>query len=169
MENKVENKPLIMKSHLINAILPKFLKHLFWNGVIFIFLYGIYKLVDYSANYNKDFEVILYGIIITILFSIIKISKDVIIILNSVFYFYDYYLEKKIKLFHEDVHSINYSSILDIKVKKNIWDRMCGVGDILIYTANDEYLDKKLKAIVLKDIKNPDKIKRELHQKIEFK
>lgn len=157
---------LTLKAHTLNAILPKFLKHIFYNGLFFLFLYGVYLLVDYSANLDFDSQMILWLVGLTILFSFLKILKDLIIIRATEFNFYSTHVEYKFKFFREENHSINYSHITDIEVKKTLWDRVCGVGDIHIHTGNDSYDGVNTNDLVLNDIRNPDKVKSEILKKI---
>ncbi|MDA3855475.1 MAG: PH domain-containing protein [Candidatus Woesearchaeota archaeon] len=157
---------IIMKSHFINTLMPKFIKHLFWNSIVFLILYGIYYLLDNSAKYDFDTIIILSLIFLTIIFSIIKISKDLIKILNTTYEFHPNHLEVKYKFIKEETHSINYKQITDIKVNKTIWDRICKVGDIEIHTANDSFHNEKTTALILKDIRHADKIEDEITRKI---
>ncbi len=158
---------IILKPHVINTLLPKFLKHVFWNSGFFVFLYMIYWLVDnfFNVGYN-NYEVILFFVFLTIIISFFIILKDVIDVKATEFRFYAHYLEHRYKFFREDNHSINYSSITDIQVKKDIWDVICGVGDVIVHTANDDYDNGSRKSLVLKNVKNPDKIKSEISKRI---
>lgn len=92
----------------------------------------------------------------------LKITKELIIIHSTTFEFYPHRLDVKYKLFNEKIHSVNYINIADIQTQKTIWDRICGVGDVIIHTTNDDYLDEKIKAIILKDVKHADQIKEEI-------
>ncbi len=166
MSEKIFDDHIRLKSDILNALLPKFLKHLFWNFIFFLFLYGLYKLIDYSANLNFETEIILSLIFLTVLFSILKITKDLTFIYSTEFNFYSTHLEHKFKFIKEENHSISYSQITDVQVTKTLWDRICNVGDIHIHTGNDEYLAGNKNGLTLRDIKNPKNIREEIMKKV---
>ena len=75
-------------------------------------------------------------------------------------------MDVEFKFFRVENHSVNYSNITDLQVKRNIWDRICGVGDIVIHTSNDDYGDSETKALILRDVRHVEKIKEEISRKI---
>ena len=156
---------LILKSHLINALLPKFLRHIFWNAVIFMGLFVVYLVIDRVFSLGYQNELIFYGIVLTLVFSLIKVTKDLIEIMNTEFRFYAHHVEQSFSFFKQVSHSINYSQITDIHVKKDVWDRLCKVGDVVIHTGNDIYHEGG-KHFTIRDIKYPDKLKEQISQRI---
>ncbi len=156
---------LEVKSSLINALLPLFLKHVFYNSSFSVFVYLIYWLLDLIFNLDYDVLVILSIVFLTLLISFILILKQVIQIRSNSYKFYAHFLEEHYKLFHEENHTINYKQITDIEVRKDIWDRICGVGDLIIHTGNDEYSDQD-KAMIIKDIKRPEHLKKQIMDRI---
>ena len=157
---------IVIKGHLINAFLPDFLKHFFWNTLFFLFLYGVYLVAKHFLNLHYDFWLIVGGISFTLIFSIFKIFNDLVKVLNTSYNFYANHFEINYKFFTEKIHSVSYNQITDIQIRKTLWDRMCNVGDIIIHTSNDEYYESNMKAVILKDVKDPDIIKEEISRKI---
>jgi hypothetical protein len=109
---------LVIKSSLTNAILLDFLKHCFWNLAFVFFLGMFYYLVSMIYNLSFDVFTIFYLVLITIFLSVIMISKDLVRILNTKYIFYSRHIEHHYSFFREETHSINYSQITDIEVKK---------------------------------------------------
>ncbi len=130
---------LLVKSSLINSILPKFLKHAFYNSAFLVFL--------------------------TLFFSFVKVSRDFFNIYFREYRFYSHHIEEKFTFFKEETHSINYKQITDIEVKKDLWDRICGVGNLIIHTGNDLDSDND-SSLIIKDIKKPDFIKEQIQERI---
>jgi membrane protein YdbS with pleckstrin-like domain len=156
---------LEIRSSLINALLPPFMKHVFYNSSFVFLLYLIYWLFDLLFDFPYDFLVILSLVFLTLSISFILILKNVIRIRAKSYKFYAHYMEEHYKLFHEENHTINYKQITDIEVKKNVWDRMCGVGDLIIHTSNDESIDSE-KALIIKDIRKPELLKKQIIERI---
>lgn len=162
----MENKEfLLVKSSLFNALIPQFLRHTFYNSSFFVFLYMVYYLFDKILELDYDLEVILLLVFITLLISFLMILRDLINIVFRTYKFYPRRVEYNYKFFKEENHTINYSQITDIQVKKNIWDRICGVGDIIIHTGNDLYHEDK-KSLTIKDIRKPEIIKEQIAKRI---
>ena len=157
----------IIEQHKINALLPHFLKHLFYNSLIFLTLYLIYFVSKLIVDLDYDFKIILYGSILTVLFSILKLSKNIFFIWTHTYVLTRTSIEDRYKFFSEDVHSISYSQITDIQIKKSLWDRICKVGDIYFHTGNDNYGDTQNKEhLYLKDVKYPEKVKEEINKRV---
>ena len=164
----IQNKSY--KSHLFNSLFPDFIKHFFYNLFIFGILYLIYFLINLFYDLPYKFETISILIFLTIFISFIKILKDLIVLLNTKYFLYETHIEKKFKFFKIENHSINYSQITDIQIKINIWDRICKTGDIILHTGNDDYGNsKKSNDLIIKDIKNPQKIKQKIMEKLHKK
>ncbi len=151
-----------IKSSPINALLPLFLKHVFWNGLFFLFLLVLYVLVEVVFSLGLLTRVMFYGILGTVLLSLLKMSKDIIRVWCTEFRFYSTYVESRYKFFVERVHSVHYANITDIKIERSLWDRVCGVGDIVFHTANDSYERSARKALVVRDVRNPERVRASL-------
>lgn len=160
-------KPLVLRSHAVNALLPEFLKHFFLNLLALAALTAITYLVLPLFNIDFNFNLITIGIIITIILSILFISKRIISIMFTTFTFHQSYIEKKFQFFIEDSHSVSYDKITDVIIKKNLWDRICGVGDVLLKTANDTTSGSAESFLVVRDVKNPDDLKQGILLKIQ--
>lgn len=171
MAGKRKDGYVVYKSHAINALLPQFLRHLFWNLIIFAILFAVYSLVDIIFTLDWWTPVLLWGILLVVAFSILKIFRDVLRVVFTEFRFYPQYVERRYKFLREKIHSVRYTNITDIKVERSVWDRVCGVGDLVFHTANEAYGDSSVHALVLKDIKHPhtlrDELDRRIHPKVQ--
>lgn len=141
----MENKDVLeLKPSLFNLLMPHFLRHLFWNSLFFAFIYCIYYLVKLSSKINYDLEIIFLLVCFTLIFSFIKILSGIIINVCTTYKFYAHYVEYEFKFFKEKIHSVNYSQITDIQVKRTLWDRICGVGDLEIHTVLTNLVKKNI-------------------------
>lgn len=52
--------------------------------------------------------------------------------------------------------------VRDLSVKRNLWQRICGVGTIKVTSA-----DKSTPELILKNIKHPTDVKEQLHENVE--
>ena len=158
---------LILTSNIFNAFAPEFLKHLFINFLFFLPLFFTYLLLEYL--FKLEFRAIaLFSLIgLTILYSIIKISRRLFDTLNTKYIFTAYTIEKHWGYFSHSSHSLNYSQITDVELTMTFWDKLCNVGDLIIHTANDSHTGDNLRAsLILHDIKNPKKLKQEMLQRV---
>lgn len=94
-----------------------------------------------------------------------KVSRDFFNIYFREYRFYSHHIEEKFTFFKEETHSINYKQITDIEVKKDLWDRICGVGNLIIHTGNDLDSDND-SSLIIKDIKKPVFIKEQIQERI---
>lgn len=166
---KKDKKCLVIKASLFNALLPKFLKHFWLNSGFTLVLGLIYFLISTFFELSFNIFTIFYLVILTLFISTIMISKDLIKILNTKYLFYARHMEYKYSFFVVESHSINYSQITDIEIRTNIWDHMCGVGDLIIQTSNDKLLDKNgvdKDYLRVRDVKNPEHIKNQIMSRI---
>lgn len=161
---------LIIKSNTFNALFLEFLKQLFLNLIFFLPLFLVYLVFEYVLDLDFRNTAILSLIGITLLYSLYKISYELFIIKITKYIFTPYTIEKRSGLFTTTSHSLNYSQITDIELNMTFWDKLCNVGDLIIHTANDSVISKKIKAsMVLRDIKNPLKLKQEMLLKVNAK
>lgn len=166
-----KNSEIIVKSNLFNALFLEFIKQFILNLVFFLPLFIIYLLLEYVFKIEFRNIAILSLIGITVLFSFYRISSGLINILLTKYIFTPYTVEKRHGLFTTTSHSLSYSQITDIELNMSFWDKICNVGNLIIHTANDSHSEnKKIKAsMILKDIKNPLKLKHELMLKVNSK
>lgn len=160
VDRKMEN--IEIKQHKLNALLPSFLKHMIYNLLFFLLFFIIYYVTKYFIELEYDFEIILYGSLITILVSILKLSKKIFFIYSHTYILTNYNVEDKYVFFKVHTKSMSYSNITDIKIKQDLWGRICKVGDMEFYTGNDS--DSAQSHISLKNIEHPEKVKRMVHE-----
>lgn len=158
---------LVIKANLMNALLLDFLKHIWWNSAFAIFLGMVYYLVSLFLDLPFNMYTIFYLVAITLLLSVFMISKDLIRVTRTKYLFYARHMEYNYSFIKTETHSINYSQISDIEIKKNVWDRICGVGDLIIHTSNEDLSDdSESDYLRVKDIKNPENIKNQIMSRI---
>jgi len=157
---------LIIKSNLINALLPDFLKHLWYNLAFTLFLGLLYFFIGLFYNWTFDIYTIFYLVGITLFLSFLAISIDLVRISNTKYRFYARHLEYHYSFIKENTHSINYSQISDIEVRKTLWDKLCGVGNLIIHTSNEDFKDPNKDYLVIKDIRAPDYLKQQIMGRI---
>ena len=76
-------------------------------------------------------------------------------------------MEYKYSFFREETHSVNYSQITDIEIKKDIFDKVCGTGDLLIHTSNDGLFgDRKNDYLTIRDVSKPDYLKQQIMERV---
>lgn len=151
-----------IKQHKINALLPSFLKHMFYNLLFFLLFFTIYYVTKYFIELDYDFEFILYGSLLTIFVSVLKLSKEIFFIYSHTYSLTKYNVEDRYEFFKVHTSSMSYSNITDIKIKQDLWDRICKVGTIDFFTGNDS--ESTQSHISLKNIEHPEKVKRMVHE-----
>ena len=158
---------IVIKSNIFNALFLEFLKQFFLNLLTFLPLFGIYLLAEYIFDLEYQNIAIFSLLALTLLYSFYKISAHLMKIWMTKYIFTAHHLEERYGWFTIKSHSLNYSQITDIELTMTFWDNLCNVGNLIIHTANDTHVDKKTKAsMVLKDIKNPTKLKNDMLNKI---
>ena len=174
MERKIHKS---FKSSYLNMLFPPFLKQL----IYFIFIYSIFYFTnlffDTFTNLKNQFWQLDVFLLITPIFIVLV---QIMIVLEkltpayyTIFTLYENHIEKKYSFITEKTHSINYSQITDMRIRKNIWDKIYGTGNLIIYTGADNYVSgRRTASLNLKAIKYPNKIRdlinKRIHNKIEF-
>ena len=156
---------LTVRSHFFNALLPGFLKHLFWNSLFFLVFYWLYSVIADFYGVMSTQPILYWGLFFVVIVSLLMMAKEFINVYFSWFTFYDDRVQANFKLFTETTHSVNYAHITNIKVEKNLWDRICGVGDIIIYTSKNSG-DGTPNHFTLSDVKSPEVLKERILKKI---
>ena len=80
----------------------------------------------------------------------------------TVYYFNDERLFVKTGFFRVEENEVRLYRVLDITWKKNLWQRIFGMGSIILQTA-----DKSSPVVILKNIKNSRSVKEQLSALIE--
>lgn len=167
MKKSPNPNELVIKSNMFNALFLELIKQFFVNFVFFLPLFVIYLVVEYLLELNYQNQAIFSLIFLTLIFSLFKISSKLITIVTTYYIFTPSSMEKATGIISKKSHSLHYSQITDIELSQTLWDRMCNVGDLIIHTANDEYVTKHKKgSLILKDIKKPQQLKRQIIGKI---
>ena len=78
---------------------------------------------------------------------------DIVIILCTKYVFEHGHVRYHWKFLREVSHSIQYSQITDVEVRRDIWDRICKTGTIIIHTGSDN--DEK-SIMRIHSVRHPD-------------
>ena len=160
MDKQFSSHQFSLKSNIFNALFLQFIHQIIFNLLWFSPLLLLYFLAEYIFKLEYQNEAIFFVLVLTLLYSILKISKKLFIILITIYNFTSSTIEKQSGFISKQSHSIHYSQITDIELSQTLWDRVCNVGDLVVHTANDGYVDKSIKgSMILKDIKNPKQLK----------
>lgn len=152
----------VLKPSVVNALIPLFLRNLFYFLIIALILYGVYFTLrpiialDFSTR-----QIINWLLILSVLVVFAPLLIQIVILLNTRYHFYDTYLKSEFKLVIIKSKSAPYSQIVNITTYLSIWDRLTKAGDITLHTAENKAPD-----IVLRYIKDPGKIERALYRLI---
>ena len=156
---------LTVRSHFFNALLPGFLKHLVINTVVFLVLYWLFSVVADFYGFVNTQQILYWGIFFVVIVSLLMMTREFINVYFSWFTFYEDRVQANFKFFSQSSHSVNYHHITDVKIEKNLWDRLCGVGNIVIYTSK-HMSDGSPNHFTLNDVKSPEILKERILRKI---
>lgn len=158
---------IIIKPNLFSALFIEFMKQLFVNFFFFLPLLLIYLIIEFFLELDFQAEAIFVLLAITLFFSLIKISSKMVELMNTKYVFTPSSIEKQTGFFSKGSHSLHYSQITDIELTVNIWDRICGVGDLVIHTPNDRYSSPDARhSMILEDVKRPSQLKDSILKKV---
>ena len=159
----VPEKPLlVLRPNFINALVPIFLRNLFYFLIVSSILYGLYfalrsvMVLDFSIR-----QIILGLLILSVLIVFLPLIIKIIILFNSRYYFYKTYFMKEFEFFIIRTQSVPYTQIVNITTDISIWDRITKSGDIILHTAEDKAPD-----VVLSYILYPDKVEKSIYRMI---
>jgi uncharacterized membrane protein YdbT with pleckstrin-like domain len=158
----MEKPLLVLKPNIINALLPTFIRNLFYSFIAALVLFGVFLLlrlfnfIDYSTRL-----VIFFLIIFLLVVSIIPLLAKIVTLSITKYYFFRAHVVLESKLIKIKRESVPYHQIVNITIDISLWDRLCKAGDIILHTAKEESPD-----IILYYIKEPEKIESALHRLI---
>jgi hypothetical protein len=155
----MDEKPLFSeKPHLINAIIPLFLKNITKNILIFTAVLLIWIMVKKLNVVSSPYWLIVVFVLIAAsAYAFILSSWKLIILYFTRYHFYSSYLLSEFKFFRIKRHIVPYNRITDLIIDMSLWDRICGAGDIGIKTADDSSPD-----LVLYYLPKPEEIQRKI-------
>lgn len=160
-----KRKPiLIVKPSIINALLPLFFKNLFFFSILSFGAYFLINIINTLTNnmiYSPNINIVL--IIITIL-TLLSVSIKFAILKLIKYSFYENIAVKEFKFIIINKRSVIYSRITNITLKVSLWDRLTRAGTITLHTGDDEMPD-----IIMKYIKNPERIEELIYSLIHKK
>lgn len=155
----MENPILILKPSVINALVPVFLKKLFYFILILGFLLGGAWLLRYFDVIDPSTEDALIGLgILSLLFFLLPILFQFVFLYNTQYVFYETHVVSEFELMIVKRHTTPYHQIVNITSDVSIWDRLCNAGDLTMHTAEDRLPD-----LTLKFIKNPNEVEKKIY------
>ncbi|MBS3167980.1 PH domain-containing protein [Candidatus Woesearchaeota archaeon] len=156
----MENPLLTLKPSITNALLPSFLKNLFYaiiiSGIAFLIslILRFFDIIDYTTS-----TLLVSAAVLIIVVDLIPTIIRLIILYNTKYLFYPHHLIREFELIIIKRYSVPYNQIVNIKTKVSLWDRLCNAGDIIIHTAEDKAQD-----LILHYIKNPQELEHRLYK-----
>lgn len=158
-------KPLMaMKPSIINALLPIFIRNLFFSFIIILVLYAVSQtLITFGVITVAAVDVTIWLVGLLFLFAIAPLVIRIIVLYNTVYYFFKTHAISEFEFIIIKKYSLPYDKISNITVNISIWDRLCRAGDITLHTAEDVTPD-----LVLKYIKNPRKMEGRVYRMIDM-
>jgi len=154
------NKPLlVLKSSLLNALLPMLIKILSFSLIPVIILFGVamllkaFNVINYSTKY-----IIVILIILLFAISLIPMIIRSIILKNTSYYFFTNHVLSEFKFIKIHRVSVPYNQIANMTTSMSLWDRMCKTGNIIIHTS-----DESAPNLVLYYMRKPAKIEDKIY------
>ena len=139
-------------------------------GLVLLFEKFAVNYID--TNINVDvIEDILYKIMIGLAVIVsLKLVIDIVFQFiqykNISYEFYDTYMEYKDKFLNQQTKILKYSNITEVEVIRNIWERINGLGIIVIYTNAEK---NKRNGLVIYAVKNTNKVYKQIQELINVK
>ena len=139
-------------------------------GLVLLFEKFAVNYID--TNINVDvIEDILYKIMIGLAVIVsLKLVIDIVFQFiqykNISYEFYDTYMEYKDKFLNQQTKILKYSNITEVEVIRNIWERINGLGIIVIYTNAEK---NKRNGLVIYGVKNTNEVYKQIQELINAK
>ena len=149
---------LTLKPNILNALVPTFVRNLFYSSIIVLILFGLSILLerlDIITIPNK----LLWLLLLLLILAIIPLLAKIIVLSNTTYYFFKTHISREFELLMVRKHSVPYSQIINISIDISLWDRLCNAGDIILHTAED-----KAPNLVLHYIKDPEKLEKQIYR-----
>ncbi len=116
------------------------------------------------ASYNVQgifFKVMLIVLILFIIKLLFHIVAQIIQYKNISYNFYDSYLEYKDSFLNQQTKVLKYKNITEIEVIRNVWERINGLGIIVVYTSAEK---NKKNGLVIYGIKNTQEVYKKIQE-----
>lgn len=148
-----------LKPSAFNALVPIFLKRLFYSILFSIALLLIYIVLNWLGVFDYTFmTVILILVSLSFLFSLISLIWRFIVLYNTSYYFTKAGIAYEFELFKIKRTSVAYHQIVNFTLDISLWDRLSMAGDIHIHTSEGN------PDITLEYIKDPHEVETKIHQ-----
>ena len=153
---------LVLKPNMANALVPILLRNLFYSAVVALIILGTLFGVNYTGIFAFSISSIFYWIIYLLLaVSLVHLGVKLIILYNTKYYFYRTHVLSEFELVKISKYSLPYHQITNISTHISLWDRMCGAGDIILYTPEDVGPN-----LVLEYVKEPHKLESGIYKMV---
>jgi uncharacterized membrane protein YdbT with pleckstrin-like domain len=164
VHNSYRKPFLIVKPSIFNALIPIFFKNLIGFGLITFAFYFLISIVNMLFVDLIFFPTIGAVLVFIFVLTFLSISIKLFILRLTTYSFYETNAVKSFKFIIIKKRSVVYNRITNITLNVSFWDRLTGAGTIRIHTGDDEVPD-----IVMRYIKNPEKIENLIYNLIHKK
>lgn len=144
---------VVIKSDWFNTLFPTFIRVFGITFIVSITFFLVLSTINSLGLFSVSYWIMSPILVISILILIGLIIDDVITIMCTNYIFEHGHLRYHYKFFHEESHSVQYKQITDVEVRRDIWDRICRTGTLLVHTGSDND-DKSVMRI--RSVKEPD-------------
>ncbi|MGV8163028.1 MAG: PH domain-containing protein [Candidatus Nanoarchaeia archaeon] len=161
-KNRADHEPLlVVKPLLVNAFFPVFLKNFFFALIFSAILFGISLILEF---FNIQIIPLAWSvavfIFLALILAVIPIFAKIFNLAFTRYLFYETNVVKEFRFILVKRRSVIYQRITNLNVDIDIWDKLCGAGDITLHTADED------PDIVLKYIKHPEEIEHKIYSLI---
>lgn len=158
----MEKELLILKPNIVNALLPLFIRNLFYSFVIVLLLYGVSFILRFFNIISYSVAVIVSWLfVLLIVLAAVPLLYQIIVLANTRYYFFKTHVISEIEMIYIERHSVNYSQITNIATKISLWDRLSNAGDITLHTGQEQ-----TPSLILSYIKDPHRIEKAIYHLI---
>tara|TARA_Y100000310_G_scaffold342039_1_gene443474 strand:- start:1172 stop:1684 length:513 start_codon:yes stop_codon:yes gene_type:complete len=150
---------LTLKPSAFNALVPIFLKRLFYSILISVVLLLIYLVLNWLGIFDYTLTIVIILLLsLSFIFSLISLVWRFIVLYNTNYYFTKAGITHEFELFKIKRTSVAYHQIVNFTVDISLWDRLSKAGDIHIHTSEGT------PDITLQFIKLPHEVETKIHQ-----
>jgi len=143
---------IVLRSDWFNTLFPTIIRVFGLTVFVSLALYLVSMLLSvFGVGLSLWLFIPVWAMAGLILFGLL--IDDVIIILCTKYVFEHGHLRYHWKFLREVSHSVQYGQITDVEVRRDIWDRICKTGTIIIHTGSDN--DEK-SIMRIHSVRHPD-------------
>jgi hypothetical protein len=152
---------MVIRPVIMNAFFPIFLKNFFFALIFSAILFGISLILEF---FNITIMPVAWSIVVflilALILAVIPLITKIFTLACTKYVFYETNVVKEFRFIILKRKSAIYQRITNVAVDIDLWDRLCGAGDITLHTDDDD------PDIVLKYIKHPEEIEHKIYSLI---